>query len=420
MLDASHTPLKLLAVETHPIQYKAPLFRALTAIPDLDLTVFFAMIPDAAAQGAGFGVSFAWDTPLLEGYRHKVLDNRAKQPSVTRFSGCDTPELYALLKRERPDAVLVNGWVTKTCLQTLWTCRRLGIPCMVRGEANLLRPRAWWKHALHRMLLSQYCAYLAIGKANRDFYRFHHCPEDRIFPAPYCVDNDWFAAEAAKRSGRRLELRGRFGIPADAFVFLFAGKLESKKHPIDVLRALRDVVLRASCFVDVDNQEPRAKNQEHTRAFLLIVGDGPLRAECEAFVAAHDLPVRFAGFLNQSQLPDAYAAADVLVLPSDAGETWGLVVNEAMASGRPAIVSRAAGCCMDLIIEGSTGYAFDLHDVQHLSALMGAYLKTRENAKLHGENAARHIKDYTIAKTAAGIVDALRQIPERISEALAC
>lgn len=411
---------KLVAIETHPIQYKAPLFRRLALEPELDFHVVFAMIPDAATQGAGFGVSFAWDTPLLGGYRHKVLDNRAKNPSVTRFNGCDTPELYEFLKRERPDAVLVNGWVAKTCLQALWACRRLGIPCMVRGEANLLRPRVWWKHALHRMLLSQYSAYLAIGKANRDFYRFHHCPEDRIFPAPYSVDNDWFAVEAAKRSGRRPELRNRFGIPPDAVVFLFAGKLESKKHPMDLLHALREVVLRPSSFVNIASQEPRTKNQEHSNAFLLVAGDGPLRTECEAFAATHDLPVRFAGFLNQSSLPDAYAAADVLVLPSDAGETWGLVVNEAMVSGRPAIVSRAAGSCKDLVIDGETGYAFDCGDTQALAGLMNHYRKNAAHAVLHGGNAVRHIEDYSISKTAQGVMDAVRQMLKRDSEDLAC
>ena len=77
--------LQLAIVETHPIQYKAPLFRKLAADPRLDLTVFFAMVPDAAQQGAGFGVAFEWDSPLLAGYPHEVLANRAKRPSVTEI-----------------------------------------------------------------------------------------------------------------------------------------------------------------------------------------------------------------------------------------------------------------------------------------------------------------------------------------------
>ena len=380
----------LAIVETHPIQYKAPLFRKLAADPRIDLTVFYAMIPDAAQQGAGFGVSFAWDVPLLEGYRYEVLENRAKPPSVTAFSGCDTPGILARFRRDRPDAVLVNGWGTKTALQALWTCRRLGIPCLVRGEANRLRSRAGWKHALHRMLMPQYSAWLAIGSANRDFYRFHRCREDRIFWAPYAVDNDFFAAQAAARAGRRNELRAAFGLPPDAVVFLFAGKLEVKKNPQDLLEAVA-----------------RLPADLRAKAYVLVAGEGPLRAACERLAHERDLRVSFAGFLNQSRLPDAYAAADVLVLPSDAGETWGLVVNEAMASGRPAIVSRAAGCCADLIEEAKTGHSFALHDVQGLADLLAGYLRDPGLAARQGLAAADRIHLFGVDAAAAGIAVAV-------------
>ncbi len=388
---------KLIAVETHPIQYKAPLFRMLASRPDLELKVLYAMIPDTIQQGAGFGVSFAWDVPLLEGYPHEVLENVSPDPSVTRFAGCDTPGIDGVLKRERPGAVLVNGWVVKTCLQVLWACRRLEIPCLVRGEANLLRPRAWWKHVLHRLLLRQYQGWLPIGSANRAFYRYHRCRESHMFPAPYAVDNDRFSADAAARAGTRDALRESFGIPTDAVVFLLCGKLEPKKHPMDVLQALQN--LSAFRF-----------HPSSLSPFLLIVGDGPLRRECEGYAAEHHLPVEFAGFLNQSRLPDAYAAADVLVLPSDAGETWGLVVNEAMASGRPVIVSRKAGCCDDLVIDGATGFAFDCGDLGGLARQMVRYLEDPGLSARQGLAAARHIENFGLKQAADGIVAAVKAV----------
>ena len=383
--------LRLVAVETHPIQYKAPLFRKLAADPRLDLTVFFALVPDAAQQGAGFGVAFEWDQPLRAGYRSETLANRAKRPSATAFAGCDTPEIGARLRELRPDAVLVNGWVAKTCLQALWACKRLGIPCLVRGESNLLRRRAAWKHALHGLLLRQYAGWLAIGSANREFYRFHRCPEERIFWAPYAVDNAFFAAQAAARAGRRSELRAAFGIPADAVVFLFAGKLEAKKRPTDLLAAV------ARLPVDLKS-----------RVHVLVAGDGPLRGECERCARAENLPVAFAGFLNQSRLPDAYAAADVLVLPSDAGETWGLVVNEAMASGRPAVVSRAAGCCADLVVENETGRACGCGDVAGLAEILGGYVRDPAAAARQGAAAAERVRAFSLETAAAGIVAAVQ------------
>ncbi len=384
-------PHRLVIVETHPIQYKAPLFRKLAAVPELDVTVLYAMEPSPVEQGAGFGASFAWDVPLRTGYRSELLENRARHPSVTTFRGCDTPGIARRLRELRPDAVLVNGWVAKTCLQALRACRRLGIPCLVRGEANLLRPRAAWKHLLHRLLLRQYAGYLAIGSANREFYRFHGCPEERILWAPYVVDNDFFAAQAAARTARRAEIRAALGVAPQATVFLFCGKLQPKKRPLDLLRAVGQ--LPADC---------------RARAQVLVAGDGELRAECER--AARELGVAtvFAGFINQSRLPEVYAAADVLVLPSDAGETWGLVVNEAMASGRPAVVSRAVGCAADLVLPGQTGEVFELGDTAALAGILTRYLREPALAARQGTAASRHIQSFSYQQVIAGILTAVQ------------
>lgn len=390
MSASRHHRTKLVIVETHPIQYKAPLFRALAADSRLDVLVLYAMIPDAKQQGAGFGVSFSWDVPLLEGYPYRVLTNVSHEPSVTRFSGCDTPELYDVLKSERPDAVLVNGWVVKTCLQALWACRCLGIPCMVRGEANLMRPRAWWKHTVHRILLKQYQAYLYIGEANRAFYRFHGCTDARMFFVPYCVDNRQFHRDADSRSKIRMRLRAEFGIRQDDMVFLFAGKLEEKKHP--------DHVIRAAAMLPAELK---------SRAHLLFAGDGSLRNKLTELVDSSGVCASFAGFVNQSRMPDFYAASDVLVLPSDAGETWGLVVNEAMASGLPAIVSSQVGCAADLILRGSTGACYDYGNIEALSELMIMYVRSDERAHEQGRLAVDHISRYSIPLAVEGIYNAM-------------
>jgi glycosyltransferase involved in cell wall biosynthesis len=387
---AKAKPFWLVVVETHPIQYKAPLFRRMAQDPHLDLTVLYAMIPTASQQGAGFGVAFEWDRPLLEGYNYEVLENRAKVPSQSVFSGCDTPGIYAWLRRDRPDAVLVNGWVAKTCIQALVACRRLGIPCLVRGEANLLRPRVAWKHVVHRVLLRQYSAYLAIGRANLDFYRFHGCPADRLFFAPYAVDNEYFSGQAELRSARRHEIRASLGVPDKVCLFLFAGKLENKKHPLDIIEAVSGM-----------------SGNQRAGIHVLMAGSGPLQAECETHVRAMNLPVTFAGFLNQSRLPDAYTAADALILPSDAGETWGLVVNEAMASGLPAIVSDHVGCQGDLVEEGVTGYSFPLGNVQALADLMIRMAGDAEGRKAMSARARGKVALYSYECVIRGIINAL-------------
>lgn len=375
---------------THPIQYQVPVFRCLADHPDLDFTVYYCQLPDARTQGDGFGTSFTWDVPLLDGYRYEVLRNVARQPSVTSFSGCDTPALTTLIRQGDFDAFVVNGWLVKSCLQAIWACRRARVPCIVRGEANTLRPRPWWKHLIHRKLLQQFSAFLYIGQANARFYRSHGVSDDLLFPAPYCVDNERFAT-AADTVDRDLE-RHRFGLRSDSTVFLFSGKLIEKKKPLELLAAVQSAVRTGA-------------NLE-----CLIVGDGDLRSECESYASQFNLPVRFTGFLNQSDIVRAYVAADCLLLPSNHGETWGLVVNEAMACGRPAIVSDQVGCSEDLVIPRQTGAVFEFGNWEQLAALLIETAGTPAKLRNWGLAAHQHIAGYSPQAAADGVMQAVAHV----------
>lgn len=358
----------------------------------LEFSVLFATLPDARAQGSGFGVDFEWDVPLLEGYNHTVLDNLARSPAVTHFSGCDTPGIFAELKSLKPDAVVVNGWVVKTCLQALWACKRLGIPCLVRGEANNLRQRPWWKRLLQRVLVRQYDACLYIGSANRAFYAAHGVGQGRLFCAPHCIDNARFDKAARAMAPERQSLREKWGIPSAATCFLFCGKFEDKKHPLELLQALE------------------MARRERPDIYLLMVGDGELRRQCEALVARDKLAVTFAGFLNQSEIVAAYVAADCLVLPSDAGETWGLVVNEAMACGLPAIVSDQVGCAGDLVVPGETGDVFAFGDWAGLAEKLTVFGRPGAPLKVLGGHAKARLSQYSPLAAAEGILKAVSSI----------
>jgi glycosyltransferase involved in cell wall biosynthesis len=365
----------------------------LAAEPDLEIEVLYAMIPDAAQQGDGFGVAFTWDVPILEGYPWRRLRNVAREPSVTRFGGCDTPELYSEIRQDRWDAVLVNGWVAKTCVQALAAARRAGVPCIVRGEANSLRHRALWKRVLHRALLRQYAAFLYIGRANRAFYRAHGIGEKRLFFGPYGVDNEEFARAAREPARQRDSLRSRWGIAPDACCLLFAGKLEPKKRPLDLVEA-------AARLRSCTPEQPPAVH-------VLFAGDGALRAACEDASRRWGVPVTFAGFLNQSEMPAAYAAADALVLPSDAGETWGLVVNEAMACGLPAVVSDRVGCQEDLV-DASTGWVYRCGDVTALTAALREAVRDPGALTAKGAAARARVASYSVEALVQGTVDAVR------------
>jgi glycosyltransferase involved in cell wall biosynthesis len=329
--------MKIAVISTHPVQYHAPWLRGLAAQRDVELKVYYALLPNREQQGVGFGVPFEWDVPVLEGYDWKLLDNEVERPTLGEFFGLSTPGIKSVLAKERPDAAIITGWHSRPMLQALWACIRLGIPRVVRGESNAMRRRRSWVRVLHRLLLSRFDAFLAIGESSRAFYLQYGVAEERVFPAFYFVDNARFHSQLSQVCGERGTLRAEWGIPEAHTCYLYVGKLEPKKRITDLLLAL-----------DVARRDNRAVH-------LLVVGDGELRGEAERFVRERGLPVTFAGFLNQTEVTRAYAVADCLVLPSDYGETWGLVVNEAMACGLPAVVSDRVGCGPDLIEEGVTG-----------------------------------------------------------------
>jgi len=129
-------------------------------------------------------------------------------------------------------------------------------------------------------------------------------------------------------------------------------------------------------------------------------------------VNAIGAPVRFTGFMNQSKIPQAYAIADVLVLPSE-DETWGMVVNEAMASRKPCLVSDRVGCGPDLIVSGETGEIFPVGDIQSLASLLASYSRHPERLPEMGAKVERQLSGYSIGAAVDGVVRAIDSVSNR-------
>jgi glycosyltransferase involved in cell wall biosynthesis len=360
--------MKLAIVVTHPVQYLSPWFRFITeSCPDIDLTVVYGAIPAAEQQGVGFGQAFAWDIPLTEGYRAIVCgDSKGKSFDSSDFFGVDAPDIERHLVAMSPDVVLVPGWHSAMQVRAIRACRRHGIPVMYRGDSTLFSgPRRWvrplWR-LKSRYMLSQFDGYLAVG-AHADEYLRQFCAADSpIVRSPHCVDNDRFRQDAGvlRTPESRARLRAAIGASADDFVVLFAGKFQPRKRPLDAVRAVARL---------------------GSSAVLMMVGDGPLAAEARAEAERGHVRLAWQGFLNQSQLPAAFAAADVLLVPSS-WESWGLVVNEALASGVPCVVTTRVACAPDLIVDGVTGFTAEPLNIER----MAARLMTIRDAQREGHN----------------------------------
>ena len=345
----------LAILTTHPIQYQVPLFRALEGHSGIRATVLYPLLHGAEeAYDREFGFAYKWDVPLLDGYQWVKLENKARTPHVGRFFGTHVPGLAQQLRNMEADAVLIPGWSRRYYLEGIGAARSLRLPVLMRGETRLVPTAPMWKRLVKKAavapLVRRMSAVLPIGKASRTFYRWCGVEERRMFDSLYFVDNAYFASARKTKEAEVAERKRKQGIPENAVVFLFVGKLSEKKRPMDLLQAVRRTRKAEGTIADSESRKPEAETQKALPSMhVLMVGEGPLREDCQAFAAKHGLPVTFTGFLNQSAVTDAYALGDCIVLPSNYGETWGLVVNEAMASGLTALVSDRVGCAEDLI-----------------------------------------------------------------------
>jgi glycosyltransferase involved in cell wall biosynthesis len=380
--------MRLAILTSHPIQYYAPLFRELSE--RVDIHVFYAHYATAEQQAAaGFGKAFNWDVDLTSGYAHSFLHNVATRPGTDSFGGCDTPDIPNRLRNGGFDAVLALGWHLKSMLQGIFAARRLGIPVMVRGDSQLGTPRGAVKTAVKRVtypaLLRVFDAALYVGQRNFDYYRHYGYPAARLFHSPHCVDTDRFARSATPQA--RAVLRSRLDIRNDEKVVLFAGKLTLLKRSIDVVEAIAQLM------------------QRNVAARLMMAGSGPLEAEVRARAQALGVSLDCLGFQNQTEMPSAYAAADLLVLPS-AHETWGLVCNEALACGTPIVVSDQAGCAPDLAKDGLVGRSFSMGNITELADACAATFANPPSSA-----AIRAVSDqFSIQRAVGGIVEAVEMV----------
>jgi len=390
--------IRLAVIDTHPIQYRAPLFRKLAGRDDVELQCLFYYAGGAGGPvfDQGFGRRVQWDIPLLEGYSQAIIRAQADAEFSVREQLSAAFSLWKKLEAFSPEVVLLIGIRPLLFYLFLWgRLARRNIPMIFMGESTLQSrsepDRSWANRAVWRFILRNFSACLYIGRKNREFLETYGVPPSKLFFAPYAVENDRFQQVHQETLPERSEALARLGLPSQSRGFLFCGKFTHKKRVREILRAYAASGL----------------GQTH---HLIMVGSGPLEAELKRMMAEHGLRlVRFLGFVNQSEMPKVYTLADFLILVSDPTETWGLVVNEAMACGLPAIVAESCGSSADLVLPGCTGWLVPLDDQESLVATFrqAASLPEKEY-RLMSLTAQGHIAQHTFDAMAAGIMAAAR------------
>ena len=385
---------KLAIVTTHPIQYNAPFFANLSKVGVCKLKVFYTWGQSEVDQvfDPGFGSSFKWDLPLLEGYEYEFLENNAQNPGSSHFNGIINPHILSVLQNWNPDAILIYGWCFHSHLKVMRFFSGK-IPIWFRGDSTLLDESNGFsiKKIARRLFLRwiyshvDFCFY--VGQENKKYFEAHGLKSQQLIFAPHAIDNcrfeDWDEEKNQLISDWKLKL----GIQEDDVVFLFSGKLEAKKVP--------DLLL--STFLSLGFE----------KLHLIIAGDGHLMTDLKK-LSDKKINIPFIGFQNQSLMPLVYRLCDVFVLPSKGpGETWGLAINEAMACGKPVIASLACGASWDLIDQGVNGWSFSHDQEGSLRSVLSIAAQLGKASLVNlGVSAAQKISNYSYNSFVDGISSA--------------
>ncbi|HUR82864.1 MAG TPA: glycosyltransferase family 4 protein [Thermoanaerobaculia bacterium] len=382
---------RLAIVASHVIQYQDPFFRRLAATAGVDVTVYYCSRAGAEVyRDADMGTSLKWDIDLLQGYRHVFLRNFGRGDGYARLIN---PGVVTRVAKH--DAVLLMlGWGTITSLLAIAACRLTGTPFFLYGDSSFPPVVKGWRDRVRatflRAIFRLAGAFMVSGVLNAEYYRHYGANPDRFFLLPWAIDNERFAEAGRFAPGERAAMRERFGIAPDRVAFVFSAKLVARKDPMTLLRAL-------------------AAMPHRDRAVAVFLGHGELREPLETFARAEKLDVRFAGFVNQGDLPKHYAMCDVFVLPSTY-EPRGAVINEAMACGLPVIVTDRCGSIGDIVLEGENAFIYPAGDVDALADALEAMLDETLRARMAGRS--REIIDaWDYARGVRGVQQALEHLP---------
>ena len=277
-----------------------------------------------------------------------------------------------VLDEVKPNVVAVNGWNDFGSLITIRCCGRREIPMVVMSESSQIdEPRKWWTELFKRRLVDVFRAGLVGGQSHRDYLEELGMPAQRVFTGYDAVDNTYFAQGAKEVRSKESSvfaqgfdatgksgIRRRYGLPEN--YFLASARFIEKKNLATLLRAYAAYRERSSLVTG------------HSSLWhLVLLGDGPLKADLCRLISDLGLQnsVLLPGFKQYGELPAYYGLAGAFIHASTS-EQWGLVVNEAMASGLPVLVSKRCGCAADLIQEGRNGFTFDPEKIEEMAELM--------------------------------------------------
>jgi glycosyltransferase involved in cell wall biosynthesis len=373
---------RVLILATHVIPYSSPMFRVLANDPRLEIRVAYCSLQGAEAGfDPEFGVHVQWDVPLLDGYEWVHVPNKSLRPRLGHFFGLWNPGLWQLIRKGNFDALVIyTGYMCASFWLAVLASKSAGVPVLISTDSTTLHSREEkrWKERLKpfvvRRVYSSVDLIMAASNAAKKLAMQLGVPEERLRVIRCGMSKEAWLSSNGNFS--RAAVRAGWGVPENAPVVLFCAKLQPWKRPLDLLNAFAKANL--------------------PDAYLVFAGDGPQRSEVQSRVQALGIAdrVRVLGFVNSSQLPGFYRAADLFVLPSSY-DACPLAVPEAMFSGLPVVMSDAVLGRLEMIDVGKSGYLFPCGDLDALAQILNKVFADPQLLKQLKDGVRRQMESWT-------------------------
>ncbi len=337
--------LRIAVITAIPTPYRDPFWNVINKLPEIDIEVIYC-----ARQKGDRPWSISWEQNYVAHYPKSLNIAKKLGPAASVYWN---PDIRTILSSGRYDGIIIGGYNHPSMLWAIWFARRHKIPYFLASESYLGQKRSGWKqllkHRLVRSIVTKAKGCFPTGKLASEYLIHYGAHPDRLCLLPNIPDVDRFYQDARRLSRDRANIRERLGIKKRCIIFV--GRFIEMKGGHFLIRAFKEIV---------ETTEPNSVE-------LVMLGDGPKRADWESIVAEEDLSdlVRFPGFQAPEALPEWFAAADVLCLPST-NETWSVVVLEALSSGLPVVITNRVGCYANAITGDRVGQVVDAGQVESL------------------------------------------------------
>lgn len=347
---------------------------------------------------AGKSNEYRWKrTDTSFGFHRNTLFEDISSESVNQV------ELVLRLRRVlsdiNADVIAIPGWSGRAAFLALDWCVANNKPVVVMSESTAHdEQRIAWREAIKRRYIAMCSAGIAGGSRQADYLALLGMRRERISMGYDAVDNDYFAISAARMRNAPARI-SRACCLTDRY-FLASARFIEKKNLFRLLEAY--AIYRERCH------NSRTGHNLRGAWSLVLLGDGPLRDQLITLLMRLNLSehVLLPGFIQYDALPEYYAMAGAFIHASTA-EQWGLVVNEAMASGLPVLISNRCGCAPDLVREGVNGFTFDPCDVEAMARLMFQVANLEpDRLTTMGEASRRISADWGLERFASGLAAA--------------